>query len=122
MTNQGRETSADIPDRGFDSVLDYLLVIRRDFARLEMFIGEPRVQSMEGFILGYRLCLSTRGNMDDRYLRFREWLREVKGEIISSEGWATKFLRDCGNDHVRAIRKLLDLAAEFHAMEQRGTC
>ena len=46
----------------------------------------------------------------------------VDKEEITSEGWETRFLRDCDGDHVRAIRKLLDLVAEFHAMEQRGTC
>jgi hypothetical protein len=121
MSSQERGASADIPDHGFDSVLDYLLLIRRDFARLGMYIGEPHVLSMEGFILGYLICQNVQGNQDARYVRFREWLREVKEEI-TSEGWATRFLRDCDNDHLRAIRKLLDLVAEFHAMEQRGTC
>jgi hypothetical protein len=121
MSNQERGGSADLPDHGFDSVLDQLLLIRRDFARLSMYIGDPHVLSMNGFILGYLVCQSTRGHLDERYVRFRDWLREVKEEI-TSEGWETRFLRDCDNDHLRAIRKLLDLVAEFHAMEQRGTC
>lgn len=121
MSREEPGTSTDIPDHGFDSVLDELLLIRRDFARLTMYIGDAHVLAMNGFILGYLICQSTRGNLDERYVRFTEWLRVVKEEI-TSEGWETRFLRDCGNDHVRAIRKLLDLVAEFHAMEQRGTC
>jgi hypothetical protein len=101
-----------------DSLLDELLLIRSDFGRLLMYIGEPHVLTMHGFMLGYHACLGMRGVEDLRYYRFREWLREVKHEL-PLEGWYVKYLRDCHSDHVRAIRKLLDLAAEFAALEGR---
>jgi hypothetical protein len=110
---------------GLDSLVDELLVMRRDFVvepeRLCIHIGELNTYLLDGFIAGYRACQGVHGIEDERYLRFREWLRDVKEEF-PTEGWRTKYLRDCDNDHVRAIRKFLDLVAEFHAMEQRGTC
>lgn len=110
---------------GLDSLLDKLLTLRQGLLespeRLGMYIGEVHVLSMNGFIQGYRSCQGMHGIEDERYLRFREWLRDVKGEF-PAEGWWVKYLRDCDNDHLRAIRKYLDFAAEFHAMEQRGAC
>lgn len=121
MSRHEQGTSSGIPDQGFDSVLDYLLLLRREFAHLPLYIGDPHVLAMNGFILGYLICQEVHGRRDERYRRFTDWLRVVKEEI-SSEGWEIRFLQDCDNDHLRAIRKLLDRVAEFHAMEQRGTC
>lgn len=110
---------------GMDSILDKLLIMRsallKDPELLKMYIGHLHVLAMNGFIQGYRSCQGVQAVRDERYLRFLDWLRLDKEEI-TSEGWETRFLRDCDNDHLRAIRKLLDLVAEFHAMEQRGTC
>ena len=100
-------------------LLDQLLLIRRDFSRLLMYIGEPHVLAMNGFMLGFHACLGLKGVEDEDYYRFREWLRDEKKEL-PLEGWYVKYLHDCGNDHVRAIKKLLDLAAEFHAQQQRA--
>ena len=100
------------------SLVDELLLIRRDFSRLLMYIGEPHVLSMNGFMLGFHACLGMKGSEDERYYRFREWLRNEKKEL-PLEGWHVKYLRDCGEDHVRAIKKLLDLAAEFDAAERQ---
>ena len=99
---------------GAESIVDVLLLFQREFEQVLACIGEPHVFSMEGFMLGYRLCLGMEGGRDERYVRFREWLRERKNEL-PLEGWYTKYLADCGGDHLRAIRKLLDLATEFHA-------
>ena len=105
-------------DHGVDSLMDELLVIRGDFlaGRLHMYIGEPDVRAMNGYMLGFLAGLGARGVSDERYPRFKEWLRVIKGEF-PPEGWHVKYLRDCNGDHVRAIKKLLDFAAEFHAME-----
>ena len=110
---------------GLDSLLDELLVMRGKFIvdpeRLCLYFGEVNILLFEGFIAGYRACQGVHGIKDERYERFWEWLRDVKGEL-PTEGWRVKYLRDCDNDPLRAIRKFLDFAAEFHAMEQRGTC
>jgi len=110
---------------GLDSLIDEFLVMRRKFIAnpegLCIYIGELNIYLFEGFIAGYRACQGVHGIKDERYERFWEWLRGVKEEL-PTEGWWAKYLRDCDNDHLRAIRKLLDLVAEFHAMEQRGTC
>jgi len=98
-------------------LLDQLLLMHRDFNRLLMYIGEPHVLAMNGFMLGFHACLGLQGVEDEAYYRFREWLRDEKQEL-PLEGWHAKYLRDCGNDHVRAIKKLLGLAAEFHALEK----
>ena len=120
MSHDEQETSAVLEGSGSESVIDTLLLIRREPSRLSMYIGEPHVLSLNGFILGFRICLSEKGNMDERYYRFREWLREVKQEF-PPEGWCSKFLQDCGGDHLRAIHKFLDRVAEYHAQEEHGT-
>lgn len=102
-----------------ESVIDMLLRIRREHGRLPMYLGELNVLSLNGLILGFRICLSTKGNTDDRYYRFREWLREVKREF-PPEGWCAQYLRDCHGDHVQAIGKFLDRVAEYHAQEEHG--
>jgi hypothetical protein len=119
MSGDERSTSPAPIHSGADSLLDELLLIRSDFSRLLMYIGEPHVLAMNGFMLGYHACLGMQGIEDERYYRFREWLRGVKREL-PLEGWYVKYLRDCDDDHVRAIRKLLDLAAEFQALERPG--
>jgi hypothetical protein len=109
------------PPRGtaeVSSLVDELLLIHGDFSRLLMYIGEPHVLSMNGFMLGFRACLGLKGIEDERYYRFREWLRNEKKEL-PLEGWYVKYLRDCGDDHVRAIKKLLNLAAEFDAADRQ---
>lgn len=120
MSSDKPGAQSDSQDFGIESLLDYLLLIRRDFPRLEMYLGTVHVLSMRGFMAGFLACLGVTGTGDERYFRFREWLRAT-GEL-PPEGWDVKYLRDCGGDHARAIKKLLDLAAEFHEMELRGRC
>ncbi|WP_233261483.1 hypothetical protein [Vitiosangium sp. GDMCC 1.1324] len=67
---------------------------------------------------GYRACQRANGINDEEYIRFHDWLREVKHEL-PTEGWAAKYLRDCDGDHERAIRKFLDFVAEFVALRER---
>ena len=94
-------------------ILDYLMSLRQDMQRqLLMSLGEVDINRMAAFISGYRACQSTQGLTDDEYIRFRKWLRDEKQEF-PTEGWDTKYLRDCAGDHERAIRKLLDFVAEF---------
>lgn len=102
-----------------ESVIDALLLMHREFSRLPMYIGEPHVLALNGFIAGYILCLLRQGKQDERYYRFREWLREVKQEF-PEEGWWVGFLQEFNGDHQRAIRKFLDRVAEFHAQEEQG--
>lgn len=108
---------------GMNSLIDELLLMRREFIvdpqRLCVHLGELNIYLFEGFLAGYRACQGSHGIEDEEYNRFRKWLRDVKEEF-PTEGWRAKYLRDCGNDHVRAIRKFLDFAAEFHAIEQHG--
>ncbi len=94
-------------------LLDYLMRVRRDTqaGRLGLHIGEPNVDRFQGLIVGYHMCQLDQGVEDIEYGRFREWLRD-KGEF-PPEGWEAKYLRDCGEDPERAIRKYLDFVAEF---------
>lgn len=118
MNDDKLGASTTPPEQEAESIIDVLLLMRQEFGRLQMYIGEPHVFALNGFIHGYRLCLSKRGNMDDRYYRFREWLREAKHEF-PSEGWCAQFLHDCGGDHLLAIRKFLDRVDEFHTQVER---
>ncbi len=101
-------------------LLDYLLRLRRDMeaGRLGMHLGEPDVNRLLGFITGYHACQAAHGLEDAEYGRFREWLRDVKHEF-PTEGWAAKYLRDCGGNHEQAIRKYLDFVAEFAALRTK---
>jgi hypothetical protein len=101
-------------------LLDYLLRVRKDLlaGRLAMHIGEPNIEHLAGFVNGYHSCLISNGIKDEEYGRFFEWLRDVKGEF-PTEGWAAKYLRDCNGDHEQAIRKYLDLVAEFIALPRQ---
>jgi len=78
-------------DSGTESVIDILLLMHRESGRVPMYIGEPHVLSMNGFILGYELCLSARGVADRRYSRFKEWLREVE-KARPLEEWHVRYL------------------------------
>jgi len=102
-----------------ESVIDILLRIRGERSRWPLYMGELNVLSLNGLILGFRICLSTKGNTDERYYRFREWMREVKREF-PPEGWCAQYLRDCEEDHTRAIGRFLERVAEYHAQEEHG--
>jgi hypothetical protein len=57
---------------------------------------------------------------DVDFERFCEWLRSVKEEF-PVEGWAAKYLRDCSGDQLAAIKKFLDLVAEFVEVERKAS-
>ncbi|WP_395834321.1 hypothetical protein [Archangium violaceum] len=101
-------------------LLDYLILIRRDMiaGRFGMHLGEPDVDRLLGFVTGYHACQVVNGIDDVEYGRFRDWLRDVKHEF-PPEGWAAKYLRDCGGNHEQAIRKYLDFVAEFVALSTK---
>ncbi len=48
-----------------------------------------------------------------RGMKLADYMDELPGE-----GWPTKYLRDCHGDHGQAIRKYLDFAAEFAALQE----
>jgi hypothetical protein len=101
-------------------LLDALLKMREDMraGRIAMHLGEAKVELLEGFIAGYQACLGDQGMEDLQFEEFREWLRSERGEF-PPEGWAAKYLRDCGGDESAAIQKFLDYVAEF-AASKRG--
>jgi hypothetical protein len=78
------------------------------------------VQRLVGFVDGYRACLMDGGVDDVDFERFCEWLRSVKEEF-PVEGWAAKYLRDCSGDQLAAIKKFLDLVAEFVEVERKAS-
>jgi hypothetical protein len=100
-------------------MLDYLMRLRQEKTRgLLLDMGDINITRMMAFVDGYRTCQSVNGLKDEEYIRFRDWLRDVKHEF-PTEGWDVKYLRDCDGDHERAIRKFLDFAAEFVALRER---
>ena len=104
------------PTREPTSTLDFLLRIRREVeaspSRLFLFIGPIAVKRMAGLIAGYRLCLALAGARDGEYTRFEHWLQDEKGQP-NGQDWSESFLAACPADVEQAIRRLLDLAAEF---------
>lgn len=107
-------TSRPIP------TLDLLLEARRVAGdvpgRLSMFIGDIKVQRMAGLMKGHQLCLELAGVHDEEYARFEQWLHQEKG-MPTGQAWEQFLLRACNDDHERAIRRLLDCAAEFRSVE-----
>lgn len=100
-------------------LLDYLMRLREEKTRgLLLDMGEVNVTRMVAFMDGCLSCQDANGIRDEEYIRFHEWLREVKHEL-PTEGWDVKYLRDCDGDHERAIRKFLDFVAEFVALRER---
>ena len=100
-----------MPTRGPSHTLDFLLEIRRD-GRLALFIGPIEVRRMEGLIAGYRLGLALVGARDEEYVRFERWLHERK-EVPDGQEWPSSLLATYQGDPERAIRQLLEFAAEF---------
>jgi len=98
-------------------LLDYLMRMRQDMNKglLGMYLGDIDITRMVAFVDGYHACQSANGIQDEAYGRFHDWLRDVKHEF-PTEGWDAKYLRDCDGDHERAIRKFLELVAEFVAL------
>ncbi|QRN96330.1 hypothetical protein JRI60_46200 [Archangium violaceum] len=98
------------------STLDMLLEARQAIGdvegRLAMLIGDIKVQRMAGLIDGYRLCLELSGTQDKEYARFEQWLHQEK-ELPPSQTWEQPLLRASHGAHEKAIRGLLDAAAEF---------
>jgi hypothetical protein len=103
-------------------MLDYLMRMRQDMMKglLAMYLGDINITRMVAFTDGYRSCQSANGILDEEYIRFRDWLRDVKHEF-PTDGWDAKYLRDCDGDHERAIRKFFDFVAEFVALRERET-
>lgn len=100
-------------------MLDYLMRLRQEETRgLLLDMGDINVSLLVAFTDGYRACQRANGIRDEEYIRFRDWLRDVKHEF-PGEGWDVKYLRDCDGDHERAIRKFLDFVAEFVALRER---
>ncbi|MDC0710235.1 hypothetical protein POL68_17290 [Stigmatella sp. ncwal1] len=98
--------------------LSYLLRIRSDMQRrrLRMYIGDIRVERLACFIDGYRACLRANGSESDEYERFTDWRRDIKQDA-SGRDWPAEYLLNCHGDHEKAIRKYLDLVAEFIAVK-----
>jgi hypothetical protein len=102
------------PISTLDLLLEVLRVIGDVQGRLGMFIGDIKVQRMAGLMKGHQLCLELAGIQDEEYARFEQWLRQEKG-LPPGQAWEQFLLRACNEDHERAIRRLLDFAAEFRS-------
>jgi hypothetical protein len=97
-------------------LLDVLRFIHKEVEQgrpLWFFLGgEVHVEAMVAFIAGYRAACHYNTLDDPDYGAFVTWLRDVKKEL-PAEGWARRYLKDCGGDHERAIRKFLGFVAEY---------
>lgn len=80
------------------------------------YIGEPNVDKLWGFVLGLEAAALRGGTPDLEYVKFRDWLRDVRGEF-PPEGWHRKFLIEAGGDHREASLRFLARVAEFLGCE-----
>src|SRR5262245_3470433 len=81
--------------------------------RWAMFIGLPantmrmadsRVDLLTSYINGFRESMRLQGLNESETTAFFDWLIDEKKEF-PCEGWTTKYLRDCNQDHLLAIGK-----------------
>ncbi|WP_225411917.1 hypothetical protein [Stigmatella hybrida] len=95
--------------------IDLLLFLREQVRKgviLDMFMGSTHTHALNAFIAGSEQALRHNGFPDREYSEFVAWLRDAKKDY-PCEGWAVKYLRDCGGDHLAAIKKFLEFVAEF---------
>jgi hypothetical protein len=96
------------------SVLDDWMAFLPDIQRgrpLWFFFGNETLPTLAAYVRGYLRCCERNGLVDTRWLAFSRWLAESKG--LPPESWESRLLEDCGGAHPAAMRRLLDLAAEF---------
>jgi hypothetical protein len=96
-------------------LLDALLWLRQWMEQgheLSLLTGSRSIDSLYCFTFGWSRNTLYNRQKDPSLASFWGWLRDVKKEF-PGEGWHVKYLRDCQGDHTRAVRKFLDLAAEF---------
>ncbi len=104
------------------ALLDVLMEIHREAQRgrpLWLFFGQEHFDAMVAYLTGYVFCCYRNGFQDREWGAFMKWLREVRKQM--PEGWARKYVEDCGGDHVKAMMKFLDHAAEFRALRSGST-
>jgi hypothetical protein len=109
----------------FVSTLEVLLFIREQIlggVMPEMFFGRLEVGAVEAFVHGVRFHLYCSGVEDSRYQEFSAWLRDVRNEFPSGQGWAGLYLEEAGGDHRAAILRFLERCAEYDALtRERAT-
>lgn len=86
-----------------------------------MFVGMPadsmqmldvRVDSLWSYIHGLRAACQLANVEQVEVHDFFEWLIYEKGEF-PAEGWTTKYLNDCGGNHLEAISKFWSFLHEY---------
>jgi hypothetical protein len=109
----------------FVSTLEVLLFIREQIlggVMPEMFFGRLDVGAAVAFVHGVRFHLYCGGVEDSRYQEFSAWLRDVRNEFPSGQGWAGLYLEQSGGDHRAAILRFLERCAEYDALtRERAT-
>ena len=94
------------------TLLEYLTDMRKWFGQgFNPHLPELKLSRLAGYIDGYLAARIQLGSPDKLANEFFAWLTE-RGDH-PQEGWEAKLLRDFNGDEAAAIRKLLDLAAEF---------
>jgi len=100
-------------------LLDVLLRIRGDMRNRQagpyLYIGEPDVERVMCFVVGYGECLRSLGVEKGTDALFRDWLRDVKKALPGQE-WGKAYLEEFHGDQERALGKYLDFVAEFRAL------
>jgi hypothetical protein len=103
-------------------LLDVLLEIRSEAERgrpMWLFFGAERFDALAAYITGYVFCCYRNGFQDKEWGAFMAWLRDVRKQM--PEGWARKYVKDAGGDHVKAMMKFLNYVAEFRALPASRT-
>jgi hypothetical protein len=99
--------------------VELLLRIRQDMQARQSgpyaYIGIADVERVECFLVGYACSTGALGFSSGQDGLFGDWLRDVK-KAWPGEGWAAAYLREFEGDHLRALRKYVDFAAEFRAL------
>lgn len=112
MSQEQRSAAAKAPP----TLVEVLLQIRNDMRTRQeppyLYLGIPHAGLIRCFTQGYSWCARHLGLEDGQDQLLDLWLHDVK-KAWPAEGWAEAYLREFDGDHTRAVRKYLDLVAEF---------
>jgi hypothetical protein len=98
-----------------------LLDMREQLARgrgLRFPTGDRAFDELVAFIFGWGSCRELNSGNDPEWDDFFNWLR-ASGHV-PPEGWHTGLLRDAHGNHDAAVRKFLELVAEFDSEQKAG--
>jgi hypothetical protein len=80
-------------------------------APLWLCCGTQTLPALAAHIRGFLRCCERNGFPDIRWLAFTRWLARARG--LQPDTWVQRILQDVGDDHEKAMMRVLTLAFEY---------